>query len=613
MERGVCGRVVRTLGLALGVGILLSLGEGDFGNAWGITLEELAGGAKREQADTGTFSAWFDEFLSYTTSQFLIDGAVVALQITVVSMVIGLLLGLVLALMRLSNFWPLSALAWFYIWFVRGTPQLLQLVFIYDALPLVGLRFDTFTTAVIGFALNEAAFSGEIIRGGIISVDRSQRIAAASLGMGPVATLHRIIMPQALRAILPAITNDTISMLKLTSIASVIFVNELTFRAQQIVGQNFKFFTVFAAAAVIYLVMTSAISIVQAVLERHFSLEKEPDRRAEGALARMFGFRMGTVAPPPAAAVAGRTPAASAAPPAATTSSAAPPAATAEGAAAGQASWVDILYSLHAETGGGGGEPFVVCKDVRKSYGSNEVLRGVDLSVKRGEVVAIMGPSGSGKSTLLRLINHLEQVDGGEITIAGRYVGYEKVGGKLKSARNLSKARAEARIGMVFQHFNLFHHFTALRNVTEAPVRVYGQSRESARATAMQLLAGVGLSQHCEHLPHRLSGGQQQRVAIARALAISPRLMLFDEPTSALDPELVSEVLAVIRRLAEAGMTMIVVTHEIRFAKEVADRAIFMDEGRIVEVGLPAEVLEDPREERTRRFLRLVERDAGTF
>ena len=598
-------RVGRILLLAFGLTILLSLGEGHSGNAWGITLEELASGVKREEADTGSFLVWFDEFLSYTTSKFLIDGAIVAIEITVVSMVIGLFLGLILALMRLSNIWPLSALAWFYIWFMRGTPQLLQLVFIYDALPLVGLRFDTFTTAVIGFALNEAAFSGEIIRGGIISVDRSQRIAAASLGMGPVLTLRRIIMPQALRAILPAITNDTISMLKLTSIASVIFVNELTFRAQQIVGQNFKFFTVFAAAAVIYLVMTSAISLAQALLERHFSLEKEPPGRGEGALGRMFGFRMGTpppaaAAPPPSAEVARRP-------------AAAPETSAAEGAAAGQGSWVDILHALHTETGRSSGESFVVCDGVHKAYGRNEVLRGVDLAVERGEVVAIMGPSGSGKSTLLRLINHLEEVDAGEITIDGRYVGYEKVGGRLRPARNLSKARAGARIGMVFQHFNLFSHFTALANITEAPVRVYGQSPRDAEATAMQLLAGVGLSGHREHLPHRLSGGQQQRVAIARALAISPRLMLFDEPTSALDPELVSDVLAVIRRLAEAGMTMIVVTHEVRFAKEVADRVIFMDEGRIVEEGPPAQVLEAPREERTRRFLRLVERDADTF
>jgi polar amino acid transport system permease protein len=179
----------------------------------------------------------------------------------------------------------------------------------------------------------------------------------------------------------------------------------------------------------------------------------------------------------------------------------------------------------------------------------------------------------------------------------------------LRPSRNLARARAGARIGMVFQHFNLFEHFTALENIIEAPVRVYGEKPENAVALAHKLLSGVGLARHAAHLPHRLSGGQQQRVAIARALAISPRLMLFDEPTSALDPELVSEVLGVIRRLAEAGMTMIVVTHEVRFAREVADRVVFMDDGRIVEEGSPEEVLVNPTQERTQRFLRLVEHE----
>ncbi|MCP4327904.1 MAG: amino acid ABC transporter permease/ATP-binding protein [Alphaproteobacteria bacterium] len=592
----VLKRVGRTLTLSFGVGVLLIVFYGPIENVWGISLEELASGGKRVEAETGTFLAWFNEFLSYTTSQFLIDGAILAVQITVLSMAIGLFLGLMLALMRLSNIWPVSALAWFYIWFMRGTPQLLQLVFIYDALPLVGLKFDTFTTAIIGFALNEAAFSGEIIRGGIISVDRSQRIAAASLGMGPALTLRRIIMPQALRAILPAITNDTISMLKLTSIASVIFVNELTFRAQQIVGQNFKFFTVFAAAAVIYLVMTSAISIAQALLEHHFNVEKEPTAPGEGALGRMFGFRAAT---PPISAQPQSLPISSAT--------------AARPLIPDRSEWMDLLTATDAIDESRSGEPFVVCSNVHKSYGKNHVLRGIDMTVGRGEVVTIMGPSGSGKSTLLRLVNHLEHVDDGEITVDGKYVGYERVKDKLRPIRHLAKARAEARIGMVFQHFNLFSHFTAMANVTTAPIYVYGEPAEEAENLAKRLLTDVGLGDHQSHLPHRLSGGQQQRVAIARALAISPRLMLFDEPTSALDPELVSEVLSVIRHLAEAGMTMIVVTHEVRFAQEVADRVIFMDEGVIVEEGPPDQVLSDPKEERTRRFLRLVERDADTF
>ena len=230
---------------------------------------------------------------------------------------------------------------------------------------------------------------------------------------------------------------------------------------------------------------------------------------------------------------------------------------------------------------------FVSCADVWKSYGGREVLRGVDLTVRRGEVVTIMGPSGSGKSTLLRLINHLEAMDKGEILIDGRHVGYKRVNGALRPIRDLASARAEARIGMVFQHFNLFDHLTALENIVEAPVRVHHEDPAKARETAKRLLGLVGLIHHANHLPHRLSGGQQQRVAIARALAISPRLMLFDEPTSALDPELVGDVLAVIRKLAEMGMTMIVVTHEVRFARDVADRVIFMDGGRIVEEGLP--------------------------
>jgi polar amino acid transport system permease protein len=253
-------------------------------------------------------------------------------------------------------------------------------------------------------------------------------------------------------------------------------------------------------------------------------------------------------------------------------------------------------------------DPFVVCYNVQKAYAQKEILRGIDLVIKRGEVVVLMGPGGSGKSTLLRLVNHLEPLDWGQITVDGKYVGYEKqVGGGLHPTRNLAKARANARIGMVFQHFNLFDHLTALENIVEAPVHVYGEPVAKAHALGLDLLSAVGLAAHADHLPHRLSGGQQQRVAIARALAISPRLMLFDEPTSALDPELVGEVLAVIRTLAKAGMTMMVVTHEVRFAREVADRVIFMDEGQVIEEGPPNEVLDHPKHERTQRFLRMVE------
>src|ERR1700733_5891031 len=230
------------------------------------------------------------EMLGYVVSPFLLQGAWLAIEIAALAMVGGMIMGLGLALLRISRLAPLRAIAWFYIWFVRGTPQLLQLVFIYHALPPLGLTLDTFTTAVLGFALNEAAFSAEIIRGGILSVNRNQAIAANAFGMRPFLTLRRIILPQAMRAILPGMANDVISMIKGTSIASVIFVNELPFRRQQIVGQNFKFFTVFAAAGIIYLVMTSAVAAGQAVLEHRFNLEIERTAGRGSGFASLFGF-----------------------------------------------------------------------------------------------------------------------------------------------------------------------------------------------------------------------------------------------------------------------------------------------------------------------------------
>jgi polar amino acid transport system permease protein len=549
-------------------------------------------------ANDPPMSPW-REFLSYVVEPFLLEGALLAVQISALAMIGGITLGLGLALMRLSRHAAIRGTAWFYIWFVRGTPQLLQLVFLYDALPPLGIKLDTFTTAVIGFALNEAAFSAEIIRGGIMSVNRNQSIAATSLGMGPFLTLRRIILPQAMRAILPGMSNDVIGMIKGTSIASVIFVNELTFRSQQIVGQNFKFFTVFAAAGVIYLIMTSAVAVCQALLERRFNIEIDREAGRGSGFGKMFYLPPLGFGPRPDASPPAPEPAAVAI-------------AKDSSEAIASLDWIRNVTNATSAESSAEPAPFVVFKNVHKAYGPREVLRGIDLTVNKGEVVVVMGPSGSGKSTLLRLVNHLESLDWGEITVEGKYVGYQRHNNFMRPIRDLAKARADARIGMVFQHFNLFEHLTAIGNVMEAPLQVYGQKLETAQTLALNLLASVGLSQHANKLPHRLSGGQQQRVAIARALAISPRLMLFDEPTSALDPELVGEVLGVMRRLAEAGMTMIVVTHEVRFAQEVADRVVFMDEGMVIEQGTPAEVLGAPKHERTQRFLRMVEREADT-
>ena len=251
-------------------------------------------------------------------------------------------------------------------------------------------------------------------------------------------------------------------------------------------------------------------------------------------------------------------------------------------------------------------EVMVDARSVRKTYGSNEVLSGVSLTVEQGEVLCIIGPSGSGKSTFLRCLNHLESINGGRIYVNGELMGYRQVGHVLYEMKSKDIAKARQGIGMVFQRFNLFPHLTALQNIIEAPIGVAGMNPEEAKAFGLELLEQVGLADKSEHYPSQLSGGQQQRVAIARALAMKPKLMLFDEPTSALDPELVGDVLDVMKNLAKAGMTMIVVTHEMGFAKEVADRVVFIDKGQIVESGTPKQVLDNPQEARTKAFLNKV-------
>ena len=248
----------------------------------------------------------------------------------------------------------------------------------------------------------------------------------------------------------------------------------------------------------------------------------------------------------------------------------------------------------------------VEARAVRKSFGRLEVLRGIDLEVRRGEVLCLLGPSGSGKSTFLRCVNHLEKIDAGSLTVDGQYIGYRRQGDVLRELPKRMVARQRADVGMVFQGFNLFPHMSVMENLVEAPVRSGRHSRAGAQLRARSLLAQVGLTDKADAYPKQLSGGQQQRVAIARALAMDPKLMLFDEPTSALDPELVGDVLDVMRQLARDGMTMIVVTHEIGFAREVADTVAFMDAGVVVESGPPAEVLDRPQSPRTQTFLSKV-------
>ncbi|MAY46089.1 MAG: polar amino acid ABC transporter permease [Rhodobacteraceae bacterium] len=531
---------------------------------------------------------WISGVLGYFTSEFLWSGALLAVKITLASLICGGILGLFVALARMSLNPALRGLAWTYIWILRGVPQLLQLVFIFDALPAMGLKFGSFSTAVIAFSMTTAAYSAEIIRGGILAVNPQQAMAASSLGMTGAQTLRRIIMPQALRSILPGLAGFAIILLQMTSVASVIFVNELTFRSQQIVGQTFEFFTVFTAAGMIYLLMTSVISVIQAYLEYRLN----PDRDRRKSLGTIFLQRLGMQMLKPGETGAGAP---------------ARPVAVRRLTPAERAEIVRGILSKHYSKEPARTDiPFVRARKVWKSYGDREILKGIYLDIAPGEVVAVLGPSGSGKSTMLRMINHLEPMDQGEVLVGGRQVGYE--GTRAMSASAIARSRAEVGVSMVFQNFNLFANLTVLENIMEGPMQVYGVDEAEARALAEELLLVVGLSAHADFLPHRLSGGQQQRVAIARALAVRPRLMLFDEPTSALDPELVGEVLAGMRTLAEAGMTMIVVTHEMDFAREVADRVVFFDDGEIVEQGTPAQVIDAPQKDRTRAFLRKLSR-----
>lgn len=532
-------------------------------------------------------------FWHYLTLGYLYRGARTTLEVSAFSLVGAVILGTGIAECRLSRFRVVRGCAATYTWVIRGTPLLLQLLLLFDALPSVGIVIKPIPTAIIGFTLNEGAFFGEIIRGGIGSVGKNQLLAAESLGMSPRVTRRRIVLPQAIRAILPSLGNEFIALIKGTSLASVISVSELTQRSQFVASQTFVFFPVFAAAAVLYLAMTSVVAVGQLLLERRYSLDHVARGGASSELHRWFGFG----APP--------------SPVPQTTAAAAE--ARDEDLPVGRALRVDepdaarvVDRAPPIVAGHGRDKDFVSCVAVHKRFHHQEVLRGIDLTVARGEVVSVMGSSGSGKSTLLRLINHLEVLDEGRITVNGSRVGYDDHGTPMRSGRQLAKSRADARIGMVFQHFNLFEHMTAIENVIAAPVFVHDTDPAATRQRALGLLDQVGLAAHADKRPHKLSGGQQQRVAIARALAIEPQLMLFDEPTSALDPELVGEVLAAIRRLADGGMTMIVVSHEVRFALDVADKIVFLDQGRVVEEGPPSEVIRRPQQPQTKRFLQSI-------
>src|SRR6201995_3938275 len=528
-------------------------------------------------------------FLHYLSLPYLITGVTFTLEVTGLGLLGGLILGVVLAAMQLSRFWVLSVFARGYTTIFRGTPLILQMVFAYDPLPQIGLKLSAIGAAGLALAANEAPFIAEMLRAGVLGVDRGQILAGQALGMTPALLMRRIIAPQAIRTMIPAFGNETVSALKNSSLASVISVQELTLRSTQLASSTFDFCSIFFASGLIYLLLTTGVSVIQLFVERALDLDRPA---TENRFARLLPWYR---APLALQAVAS-DPIATAKP---------------EEAATSRDGKVSRADRTKRSAGLAHNEVVVDVSGLYKAYTTQPVLAGVDLTIRLGEVVALLGPSGSGKSTLLRCINHLEGWDAGIVKVAGRRMGFHE-DGKPLSPRAIAEERASVGVGMVFQQFNLFGHLTALENVA-GPLRwVHGMPRADADRRARELLERVGLGQRADALPRHLSGGQQQRVAIARAIAPNPSVLLLDEPTSALDPELVNEVLEVIRRLAvEDGLTMIISTHQPRFAEEVADRVVLLSGGTIVEEGPAREVLTRPRTMVAQRFLSAMAEEAS--
>src|SRR5271154_710936 len=521
-------------------------------------------------------------FLHYLSLPYLLEGIAVTLQVTGLGLAGGLILGLALAAMQLSRFPVLAIVARGYTVIFRGTPLILQMVFAYDALPQIGLKLPAVIAAGLALACNEAPFIAEMLRSGVLGVDRGQVLAGQALGMTPAVLMRHVIAPQAIRTMIPAFGNESVSALKNSSLASVIAVQELTLRSTQLASSTFDFFSIFFASGLIYLCLTGAIAITQLVVEAWLDLDRKssPDR----LLRLLPWYRFQPLDEPLEASAEAIEDAGIAE---------LPPLRTKLGLV-DRAKRGEILRRNNVAVG---------VEGLRKRYDKQAVLDGVELTVRIGEGGALLGPSGSGKSTLLRCINHLEGWDNGTIKVGGRRLGFAD-SGKPLSPRALANERAEVGVGMVFQQFNLFGHLSAKENIA-GPLRwVHGWTRTDADRRAGELLERVGLTQRADALPRHLSGGQQQRVAIARAIAPNPSVLLLDEPTSALDPELVNEVLEVIRRLAiEDGLTMIISTHQLRFAEEVADRVLLLSGGSIVEEGPAREVLTNPKTLVAQRFL----------
>jgi polar amino acid transport system permease protein len=539
---------------------------------------------------TFTNPRWgWNVFAEWFLAEPILVGLGRTILLTALAAVSGSILGTLLALARVSKSPLLSGLSWGYIWLLRSIPMIVLLLvlnnlgYLYETIT-IGIPFtDTvfvdyptvqlltpFAAAFLGLTLNQSAFFAEIVRGGILSVDQGQHEAAAALGLPRRRQAMRIVLPQAMRSILPTGFNEIIGLAKGTSMVYVLALPELFYTVQVIYRRNLEVIPLLMVATAWYLIIMTVLSVVQYYIERHFA--KGAVRNPVPLPFKAVRERLWTLRQP------------------GTRTSRPVPV-------------VDEGFSDTKAFRRGGS---VDIRGVSKTYGTFKVLDNVELAVPPGSVTVILGPSGSGKSTLLRTINHLERVNDGFISIDGELIGYRKQGNTLYELKEKDILKRRADIAMVFQNFNLFPHMTVLENLVEAPIQVRGMDRDAAISLAQELLARVGLSDKIDAYPRQLSGGQQQRVAIARALALRPKVLLFDEPTSALDPELVGEVLDVIKELARTGTTLIIVTHEIGFAREVADTVVFMDAGKVIETGPPSRIFGAAEQRRTRDFLAKV-------
>ncbi|WP_296188091.1 amino acid ABC transporter permease/ATP-binding protein [Pseudomonas sp. UBA1879] len=498
---------------------------------------------------------WSYFFSLFSVSDFW-ESCITVIELSALGWFIGMLLGFLLASAKLSTARWISVPASIYIWFFRSVPLLVLVVFTYNLPQMFPITREVlsnpFYSGLLALVVTEAAYMAEIHRGGLISVAKGQKEAGRALGVGLIGMQRLIVIPQAFRISLPTLINEYITVVKLTSLVSVISLTELLTVGQRLYAQNFLVMETLSAVAVYYVMIVTVFGWLFHWLEQHLELNnRKPQTLDDNALARL------------------------------------------------RSTLVEQPVKAPRTEAKAGAAPALQLVNIHKRYGQHEVLKGISLDVRPGEVISIIGPSGSGKTSLIRTVNSLESIDQGEIILFGE--SYIHAGDSPNAPQI---RRGVQRIGMVFQNFNLFPHRTLLDNVTLAP-RYHGRGRAISEQRAYALLDKVGLLAHAQKYPHQLSGGQQQRVAIARALAMDPQIMLFDEPTSALDPELVSEVLKVIGDLAKDGMTMLIVTHEMDFALSISDRVVFMENGVVQVDAPPKTLLAEQCGERVRKFMGL--------